>query len=467
MTSIPSDDKNCKQLDQTLLSYGFLNTGQSVVIQKPGHIVDNFRGKLSNENNSGFRLTIEEPDGQYHLNKIKEVKLLTSNYLLHVNKLLITSISREESKIEIFQFNTEGFSTNEIGYYRLIVPLKKEISFDNQLTPFRYSTEKLDSPRCLRISYNKSTLDLFIHQGQGKKWFLIIDSTSYFKFADFQNYSYSAMLALGYLSGTFSRDEAYFFMYKNSDLETPDHIYYCQFGRSMSTHYTPILTNGHRMITDQKEAEKFSELLQPLSPEQFSKLCQWLYDSREFTGVVLLIIESMASSLIMMPAGLAIALESLTEILVENHTDKLNPVKDKQQAKKIRSELLAVLDFNKTGIDEEGFNIIKSRIMDYNKPTNTAKLTKPFQMLNIKLSSEDKKAIGHRNDFLHGNIPFLNDNDQNIPVGGTYYIIIRLYTLLAALILKKIGFDGLIVNYPKLLEYAFDKSLDEEIFRKI
>ena len=72
----------------------------------------------------------------------------------------------------------------------------------------------------------------------------------------------------------------------------------------------------------------------------------------------------------------------------------------------------------------------------------------------------DIAAIEHRNDFLHGRITELpNANGEPKKVSREvssmeiYYISLRLYMLVSMLILKYIGYDGRIVNQPKIQQH--------------
>ena len=149
------------------------------------------------------------------------------------------------------------------------------------------------------------------------------------------------------------------------------------------------------------------------------------------------------------------------------------PIKSPSLARTIRKEFLKIVSdniekvdkFGKRIIDSEGEGILKSRIGDMNKLTNTKKLKKPFELFKFVLTKEDMLAIKHRNDFLHGRITLgIHSEDNGFEI---YYIALRLYTLLSVLILKSIDYDNYIVNYPKIHEDVCKKKIDESHFRKI
>lgn len=48
-----------------------------------------------------------------------------------------------------------------------------------------------------------------------------------------------------------------------------------------------------------------------------------------------------------------------------------------------------------------------------------------------------------------------------------YYLYLKLYTLVSAIILKYCGYDSFILNFPKIYENSTKIELKEEHYRKI
>jgi hypothetical protein len=173
----------------------------------------------------------------------------------------------------------------------------------------------------------------------------------------------------------------------------------------------------------------------------------------------------------MMPAAYSVALESLTDLMVSEKEDVLAPIKDKKVAREIVAHLISELDRYAAQLDKDGLEVLKTRISNINQLTNKSKLIKPFELVHFTLSQEDLAAIEHRNDFLHGRITHLLDkkgkkkeithiaSSQEI-----YYTALRLYTLLAVLILKSIGYDNKIVNHPKIQRHNYS---DAEMLKQL
>ena len=106
-----------------------------------------------------------------------------------------------------------------------------------------------------------------------------------------------------------------------------------------------------------------------------------------------------------------------------------------------------------------------------NAPTNKSKLRAPFDHLKIPLLPEDLVILDTRNDFLHGRAPDLTNEGENRTTerlnSDLYYSALRLSTLLSMLILKWVGYDNYVLNYPKINEASTGISIDEEPYRKV
>jgi len=266
------------------------------------------------------------------------------------------------------------------------------------------------------------------------------------------------------------QDEGYFFAYDSSDLKIPNHTHYSELRNSITSPYTPIYSNAYGYLHDKvphKTADQIYRSLRVLSLDEFSRLCQWAHRSIEFSSILLLIIEACSSSLLVMPTGLSVALEGLTNLISKDNEEALAPIGDKQKVRKVRAELAVIISANAEGISDDGLKILKSRVENINQLTNKAKLTKPFELLKFRLEDEDKKAIEHRNDFLHGRFTLTPDKDLQETNNQIYYVALRLYTLVSVLVLKSIGYDNKIVNYPMIHNSIFKKKLDEDYFRQV
>ena len=108
---------------------------------------------------------------------------------------------------------------------------------------------------------------------------------------------------------------------------------------------------------------------------------------------------------------------------------------------KIREKFKTIIDEYEEQIGDYGMAILNAKIENVNSPTNTKKLSKPFELYNIQLSKDDTEILGHRNKFLHGTAPFEEEKLEEKHI-DLVFISSRLHFLLCTLMLKHIGYSG-------------------------
>lgn len=469
MAVIQPKQNNLKFLSDTLKILRSLHKNHLVVIEKPGSPIDKGLANLRKDKDKGFTLEFDDPGYYYsNLRDIEHLKVTTQNFTLHFEKVFLTNISLPKVEGNVSRFYTEAFSKQKPLYYRLFIPLKKKVDFHYTINNFHFETETHRSSQCIRISYKEVQLDLYLEKDEtDESNYLILDCSQKLSYDEFSDYCFSSLVTFGYVTGKFPQDEGYYFGYEKADLKVPKHVFFTEFRDTMNSMYSPVYRNAYGYIRDHAVAEAIQPSLRALTLKEFSQLCQWCHRSVDFSSILLLIIEATTSSLLVMPSGLSVALEGLTDILVQGKQDAVAPIPEKKLAGKIRAELKGIVDKYAENLSEDGKKILKIRIEQINQVTNRTKLIKPFELLNFKLSAEDVKAIEHRNDFLHGRVSLAFGDEVDKANVEIYYISLRLYTLLAVLILKSVGYDNKIVNYPKIHESVYKKNLDEPYFRQV
>lgn len=425
---------------------------------------------LKKRNPKGFFLEFEpnRSDYDFDFEPIKNILFEMKGHKICVETLHIILQSPPLIKGRIHSFNSIIFDKTAQLFHRLILPLEREVNFHFQIEQAVYETAKHYSRECLQANFGDN-IDFHLYQYKDKKEknnYLIIDTTKDMSYEVFADYCYSLLVSFGYVTGLFPQNEGYFFSYDTIEMNKPKQFLYSEFRDSIYSFYHPIYSNAHGYIRDNKTAEKEQKDLRVMTTNEFSLLCQKVHANSEFLAILLLILESSTSSLLVMPSGFSIALEGLTELFVKENENKIVPIKNKSEARNLRKEILDILFKYEGVIGMDAVSIISKRIDNINQPTNQDKLIKPFEILNFELTEDDKKAINHRNDFLHGKIT-LSESDDLIGEKKTYHVALRLYTLLSVLILKPIGYDNKIVNYPKIHETASLDTVKETYYRKI
>lgn len=406
--------------------------------------------------------------GQDH--KKVEIQFSDSNYILE-------SVFLGNHRPPFFtgrthRIHTKGFSEKTKYYYQLVVPLEMELDFHFQIQQTRFTTDLGYRSRCATTAtINGESLQACCIHNEKKEYFLVIDSPVKQNFDEFSEKANAIKIAMGYLSGYYAGNQGYFFAYTSKQKKEPKHFRVVQLRGSIKSGYTPIHSNSHAYLHRNELAKKYYNLLRPVSLTEFSLLCEKIHGSLDFASLLVLMLESSVASLLFMPGGYAIALETLSDLIIGKTKLKLAPIKDKSVSRKIRKEILEVLSRNNSTILADDLATLHKRIDQLNQTTNKARLKAPFDLLTIAVNDDDLKILETRNDFLHGRVPDLTDSGADRSTErinkDLFYCSVRFYTLLNMLILKWVGYDNRVVNYPKIQEPFTKILLNEEPFRQV
>ncbi len=370
-------------------------------------------------------------------------------------------------EIKIYSFQSKNLSLDNLYYCKQIIPIRENTHFFYKIDDFTYSSDKSTFSRgLLKIQLaGENKFEAYITKVEEKDY-LIIESRQKLTPENFKSFTWPIIISLSYFMGYLMQDECYFFYYEQKDTNTFNSFEYKQLRDSIRTSYTPINSNPYGWDLNNSIAKDYEGKLTNISQKQFSELCKRTYSDIEIEGIILLILESSSRSLVLMPAGLSVALESLTQYFSDKHPEILRPIPEKQVSDSFKTELREVLLSYKDKIKSQGLEILKNKINDINNPTNSEKLKAPFKIFNVALTEIDEKVLSHRNDFLHGNITLKGKKGKEYSM-ESFEISLRLITLLNIIILKMIGYEGYILNHAKLQEKGIGKIIDEEPFRKI
>ncbi|HEY4327987.1 MAG TPA: hypothetical protein VGN20_28645 [Mucilaginibacter sp.] len=368
--------------------------------------------------------------------------------------------------------HTEGFRESRFYYFQVIIPMQKKMS-----THYAIAFHVFESDLGYRSS--DGTLAIFADDQlqicllkSNDQHFLSIDSPLKQTYKDFSEKVHSVKNALGYLTGHLAADAGCFFAYTRKDKKKPVHFFYTEWRDSIFSSYKPVYSNPFGYIKEHKFAKKMYETgaLRPLTMAEFGTLCQRLYDSKAFTALVILMLEASVASLLFMPGGFAIAMESLADLIIAPVKEKLAPIKTPALSKKIRLECTKVIRRDCAELPEEDLKVLLGRIDQLNQVTNKSRLRQPFEQLGIKLTEADLLILGTRNDFLHGRTPditFAGELRTEERAGlDLYYASMRFYTLLNRLILKWTGYENYVLNHAKIQEKTTKIKLKEPYYFK-
>lgn len=411
--------------------------------------------------------------------KFTDLVINGNDIKIKIPNLYLTEIANISAKGNIPAFEYGNFDKDTSKYHRLALPLNKKIdlvfSVENIILDYRYKTGNIKHTReATKIILNGKIFNLFVAKEKvtelSNRDYLVLECKTLVTNSEFSEYCFSILISLGFVTGDFINNDGYFLQYENKTMTDVVAIAYRQMRGSIKCHYVPILSNPYGYIQDSKEAGFYDGKLRTLSLKEFSKLCQNCHENEDIKSVLLLLIEVHTQTLVSGPAILSIALETLANMIYEENEPKLAPIKDKIISRKLRKELLKTLDKFDDEIDSDGKEILKSRINQINQRTNREKLSIPFTILDIPISQTDLDTIEQRNAFLHGKTPILQEMENksiNESDKFTYYLYLKLYVLVSSIIMKYVGYDNMVLNYPKIYEKDTGIALDEEYYRQI
>lgn len=408
--------------------------------------------------------------------QIKKVEFVFKGQQVMLGNLYLTRFSPPQFTGDTNSLYTKGFSINKVCYYRLMLPLKKSIQLHYMVDRFIFTTDLgYRSTVGTKATILGDNLYVSILEGKGKQQaYLSIESYNKQSLEIFSNKAAAVINGLGFLTGYLAGDFGYYFAYRNNKLKDVTSFYFCSFRETIRTPLTPIYTNPYgRLPHKRRIANSYysKKILKEVSIAEFSILCEKLYSSMDFASAVILILEASVGSLLLMPGCFAIALERLSDLIIGQTKLKLAPIQSKALSKKIRTGFREIIVKHSNAISAESKEVLLTRIDQINQMTNKSRLMAPFKVLEIDLNAADERVLDARNDFLHGRFPDiaksggLRTNDQINR--DLLYASYKFYTLLSMLILKWIGFDSYVVNYPRVNEQIFHTTLKEEYYRKV
>lgn len=262
---------------------------------------------------------------------------------------------------------------------------------------------------------------------------------------DFKQKAEIIRVAFALLSGKFYGGKCLYVTSNEADFKEIDGVWY-ELERS------PILSN-RRVIDlqtfrlmlkheDPEQLKQYKEIDKRISGDVFSALCKALLENESLLHAANLVISGMGNIDPLQQGALyAVALETLTTALGEQKAKDLKPIADKNISKAFVADLKSVLAKYEADLSEEAKTILTKNIEGVNRPTNRDKLVKTFDLYGITLSDLDKNTIDKRNDYLHGRNPL--DLSKQFELTQ---ISLRLHSLIVALFLKSVGYEGHVIN---------------------
>jgi len=366
------------------------------------------------------------------------------------------SLSSEIFRGSIRQF--ESMDKSETPFFRATIPIIKEVAvLARYFLTEPFSTEtSFRAGGLMKLRVNGFSFRIFDYELE-KQNHLFIDALSSMTYDKFIQCVKSFSSVFGLVSGYFFRDRILIFRSQDINIE---HIYdysYLKIDKSKSGLEAVRPRDMIDFFPDKQRRED-----RYLGPNILEGLMERCLEDDRFFRAINIISESHGYPLEIRASTYSVALETLKNIIIEANEEKINPIKTKTLARELVSKLKKVVN----DFDDNNFNnkkLILQKIEHLNQIGNTDSFSKAFELLNLKLSDKDLQAINKRNDFLHGRLPF-QDEEELTKEKELQLVTLRLHFLLCSLILKMCKYDGYLVNNIRL---NFQEMTDESVYRNI
>jgi hypothetical protein len=358
-------------------------------------------------------------------------------------------------------------------YHRMMIPLKKKYYWHHVLSDSLRSYSADDNyirRSLLTVTVGKNSFHIYTWENKDEKaHFLCIDGVNKATRNIFENICWSILVTVGYMTGNLIQDEAFVFSYDDKNMEDKFFSAYTVKRDSIKAIYKPIDSNPYGWETiNQKMGDFYYSRLIQMNSAQLSALCELVHHDKDIKAIILLIQESMSRSLMIMPAGLSIAIEGLASYFQKYFDSASIPMVERSLSRQIKKRLKETLKEFKTEELSGCYNVLENRINELTSPTNRDKLKAPFSILKIPLTALDEEVLMYRNDFLHGNINLTPSSDKRKGYSmDSFEISMRLYTLINMIIVRLVGFEGYVLNHVRLQQKGIGKKINEEPFRSV
>lgn len=306
----------------------------------------------------------------------------------------------------------------------------------------------------LKLKINEIDLYIFDYELDGKKR-LFIDSRSSCNYDLFKSIVEGFIIQYAIVSGYLLRDHAFYLFAADANFAA---VKYHSFSKLARSKQGLEAVRPRDLIDIVPKLQTMESRY--LQPDVMENLITMALEDVKFFRACTIIAESHGHPMEIKASTYSVALETLKNIIIAENEDKINPIKSKTISKKLRAELKSIIDKYGDDLFNNKAAIIQ-KIELINQVPNTDSFLKMFELIGLKITEADKEVLKKRNDFLHGRIPF-EDERVDIDKNELVKIVMKLHLLLCAVILKRAGYDGHLINNIRL---KFLEATHEPVYR--
>ena len=326
----------------------------------------------------------------------------------------------------LFRFNPQDFNPNHNR--GVIYDITTNI---NQQHPFK---------NAVKIEIGK-TIYIFYHEIISKDLgFFIIKSPNLVRHEDFVNIVDSIRSAYALLNGYYIASDIFYVSMQPGKIDSLTFKY-----QSLNN-----TINSKKPLIDFHRYKNLEDGEFLLSSKHFENLVRLLYKNIELRRACILITQAGCLENISKGGLASVALETITSYFMSKETNKVRKlIEDTSIASQLLYELKKAIKTIKDKVDRGTWDKLSSKVGKFNEIPNSTKLSNPFISLGINLSAEEEFCLNCRNQFLHGSIPKPKEDIYNYLTQEELQSLVsnRLCMLSAMLMLKKAGYNGLVVDW--------------------
>lgn len=316
-------------------------------------------------------------------------------------------------------------------------PYQAGVIFDMTISENQTSSCK----NCIKLDIDSNCFLIYFIKTDNNKQYLILKSQKDVNHDTFLEVSECVRTTIGLLSGYYISDSVWYVAMRSNDKKSLTF----RFENNGNSVY-----NNHPLL-EYKHYENVSENKLKLSSEQFENMVRLFFINKEIRRSAQLLIYAGNSDGVSRGCLAAVALETIKSQIIQNEIDKSSEsiIDNKKLLSQIKRELSTSLSKFKNLIDKKTYTKLESQLGTIYQVSNSEKLEAPFDKLGIKLSAEESYCLKCRNFLLHGAslktkeglYEFLNQHELVDMISN------RLIMLTAMLILKRCGYNGMIVDW--------------------
>ena len=363
-----------------------------------------------------------------------------------------------DTDFKIYKISSDNFDIDKTqkARYKILLPCSQKIDYIRHYGLFEcFNVENINTKKVKSIILPVDIYEFKLYSIDG--YSIIIDSIEELDFKLFDKYYRIVLTAYCFITGFAPVQKGYIFGYYDNSHEYKSFVYDANAFSEYTSKVKTIDTNVYNYSEDKSIQDELISKLKPVSKDSIRNLTNCMLNNSKFYDImdIMFNINKIGSFGRSTASLYAVCLEIITSIICQDNKYK-STINNKTKKKELQKELDQVAqDYYKDKIPDEEYNksVIKKRINSLLQPTNRDKLRLPFEILKIKLSDNDLNQLERRNDLLHGNNLFTSKNlTLEDEAKEILYLNFQLNYLVNALILKYIGYRGVVKNLSKIIK---------------